>query len=569
MLRQVIVTILGNVDSGKSKTIDCIKKTTIVASEPGQITQSIKAYAIDMDAVKKLCGNLLDITKIKIPGLLFIDTPGHAAFANLRKRGGSLADIAVLVIDLLDGIKPQTLECLEILKENKTPFIIAFNKLDLINGWKTKEECHLLKNFYEQAPTVQNVIEEKLYALVGKLYDNGFQAERFDRIEDFTKNIAIVPISAKTGEGIPELLMMLSGLAQKFLETQLKYDPEAPGEGTILEVTEEKGLGTCLDTIIYKGKIKTGDKVVIGTLGEPIVTKVKAMFIYEKNNLTPVKEVQAAIGIKLNAQDAKDVIPGMPIKTANKDLEKIKIEIKEAVEEITLELDDEGIIIKADTLGSLEALITILHTSNIKIKRASIGDITKKDITEAEASPKRLDKIVLGFGVKGVDTENIKVITHQVIYSLVDLYKEWYEKSKIEEEVKQLKDLIKPCKIKLITGYVFRQSNPAVVGTEVIAGTLRSGTPLMKDGLAITEAKSLQEEGKSVNEAKKGKEVAVAYPGVIVGRQIKENDILYSDIPETQFVQYKKLKEMINDEDKELLKEIADIKRKSNPMWGV
>ena len=569
MLRQVIVTIMGNVDSGKSKTIDCIKKTTIVASEPGQITQSIKAYSIEMDTVKKLCGNLLDTTKIKIPGLLFIDTPGHAAFANLRKRGGSLADIAVLVIDVTDGIKPQTLECIEILKENKTPFIVALNKIDMINGWKIREECSLLKNINEQAPTVSKAIEEKLYELVGKLYEHGFQTERFDRIEDFTKNIAIIPMSAKTGEGLPELLMTISGLAQKFLETQLKYDPEAPGEGTILEVAEEKGLGTCLDVIIYKGKIKTGDKIVIGTLGEPITTKVKAMFIYEKNILKTIKEAQAAIGIKLNAQDSYDVIPGMPIKVANKNLEKIKIEIKEAVEEITLELDDEGIIIKADTLGSLEALITMLHELKIKIKRASTGDITKKDITEAEASPKKVHKVILGFGVKGMGADNIKIITHEVIYKLVELYKEWNEETKKIEEEKKLKNLIKPCKIKLMTGYIFRQSNPAVVGTEIISGTLKAGTPLMKDGMSLTEAKSIQEDGKSVNEAKKGKEVAVAYPGVIIGRQIKENDILYSDIPETQFVQYKKIKDMITEEEKEILKEIAELKRKGNPMWGV
>src|SRR3989338_1169053 len=522
-----------------------------------------------MDTVKKLCGNLLDTTKIKIQGLLFIDTPGHAAFANLRKRGGSLADIAVLVIDVTDGIKPQTLECIEILKENKTPFIVALNKIDMINGWKIREECSLLKNINEQAPTVSKAIEEKLYELVGKLYEHGFQTERFDRIEDFTKNIAIIPMSAKTGEGLPELLMTISGLAQKFLETQLKYDPEAPGEGTILEVTEEKGLGTCLDVIIYKGKIKTGDKIVIGTLGEPITTKVKAMFIYEKNILKTIKEAQAAIGIKLNAQDSYDVIPGMPIKVANKNLEKIKIEIKEAVEEITLELDDEGILIKADTLGSLEALITMLHELKIKIKRASTGDITKKDITEAEASPKKVHKVILGFGVKGMGADNIKIITHEVIYKLVELYKEWNEETKKIEEEKKLKNLIKPCKIKLMTGYIFRQSNPAVVGTEIISGTLKAGTPLMKDGMSLTEAKSIQEDGKSVNEAKKGKEVAVAYPGVIIGRQIKENDILYSDIPETQFVQYKKIKDMITEEEKEILKEIAELKRKGNPMWGV
>ena len=282
MLRQVIITILGNVDSGKSKLVDFIKKSSIVESEPGRITQSIKAYSIDLDTVKKLSKGLLNTEKIKVPGLLFIDTPGHAAFINLRKRGGSLADIAILVIDIQDGIKPQTLECIEILKQNKTPFVIALNKIDLLPGWFSKLEVSLIKNIESQQDYVNKNIEERLYRLVTKLYDLGFNAERFDRIEDFTKQVAIIPLSAKSGEGIPELLITMTGLAQKFLESSLKYDPNAPGEGTILEVTEEKGLGKCLDTIIYKGKLKVGDNIVIGTLKEPIVTKVKALFIGEK-----------------------------------------------------------------------------------------------------------------------------------------------------------------------------------------------------------------------------------------------------------------------------------------------
>src|SRR3989344_6427827 len=205
MLRQVIVTIMGNVDAGKSETIDC--------------------------------------TKIKVPGLLFIDTPGHKAFTNLRKRGGSLADIAILIVDINEGLKPQTLESIEILKENKTPFIIALNKIDLIHNWISDPENTFLKNIQKQKPEVQKLIEEKLYSLVGKLYELNLNTERFDRVEDFTKQIAMIPMSARTSEGIPELLMMLTGLAQKFLEAQLNYDPEAPAEGTILEVNEEKGLG--------------------------------------------------------------------------------------------------------------------------------------------------------------------------------------------------------------------------------------------------------------------------------------------------------------------------------------
>ncbi len=570
MLRQVIVTILGNVDSGKSTIIDFIKKTSIVTSEPGKITQSIKAYPVSIDRIKTLSKNNLNIEKIKVPGLLFIDTPGHAAFINLRKRGGSLADIAILVIDILDGLKPQTLESIEILKENKTPFIIALNKIDLIPGWFSKKDLPLIKEIKTQQDYVIKNIEERLYQIVNKLYNLGFNAERFDRIEDFSKQIAIVPISAKLGEGLCELLITITGLAQKFLESNLKYDPEAQGEGTILEITEEKGLGKCFDAIIYKGKIKTNDTIVIGTLKEPLVTKIKAIFITNKSQLKSVKEACAAVGVKISPQNSEGIISGMPLKIANKNLEKIKIEIREQIEQVTFELDEDGIIIKADTLGALEGLITLLKEKNFKIKRASIGNISKKDFAEALSSSNILNHVILGFNINTPESnESIKIITNNVIYTLIEKFEEWLFEEKSRIEAKELKDITRPCKIKLLEGYIFRQSNPAVIGVDVLAGTLKPNTPLMKDGKHITEAKAIQHEGKSINEAKPPQSVAVSFPGVTINRQIAENDILYSDIKESEFLVYKKLKTYLKPDEIQVLKEIAEIHRKTNPTWGI
>ena len=566
MLRQIIVTILGNVDAGKSATIDVIKKTSIVASEPGKITQSIKAYSISLEAIKDICKQL-DAKKIKVPGLLFIDTPGHAAFNNLRKRGGSLADIAILVVDINEGIKPQTLESIEILKENKTPFIIILNKVDLINGWHSSTNISFKKNIESQSESVKKVLDDKLYQLVAKFFDLGFSADRFDRIEDFTKTIAIIPTSAKTGEGIPEMLLTVTGLAQKFLESQLTYDDDSPGEGTILEVSEEKGLGACMDTILYSGKLKVNDKIVVGSLDGSLVTKIKALFVMGKNQLVSVKEASAAIGIRIVSQECKNVIPGMPLKVANKDLEKIKIDIERQVHEITFEIDDEGVIVKADSLGTLEALINLLKAKKIKIKKASFGEISKKDIVEADANSNPLYKVILGFNVKSVSSSQVNIINSNIIYTLVDSYEKWYNNLKKEIEDKQLKNLVKPCKIKILEGYIFRQSNPAVVGVDILAGTLKAGTPLMKDKY-ISDAKSIQHEGKNIDEAVKGQSIALAISNVTVGRQIKEGDILYSDIPEEQFRSYKKLKDTLKPDEKEVLKEIAEIKRRTNPGWG-
>ncbi len=568
MLRQIILAIMGHVDHGKSHIVDIIKKTSIVKSEPGRITQSIKAYSVSLQAIKDICKDLLDIKKIKIPGLLFVDTPGHKAFTNLRKRGGSLADISILVIDINEGIKPQTLESIEILKENKTPFVIAFNKIDLLNGWHSKQDSFLLKNIQSQTASVQKLLDERLYNLVGKLYELNIQAERFDRIEDFTKTIAIVPTSAKTAEGIPELLMVITGLAQKFLETQLSYDPKSPAEATILEITEEKGLGLCMDAILYKGKIKVNDTIVIGTLKEPVATKVKALFLVEKNQLKPIKEAEAAIGVKISAQNTESVIPGMPLKVANKDLEKTKIEIKELVEEITFELDKDGVVIKADSIGSLEALINLLREKNILIKKASTGNISKKDIAETLATQNPLYKVILGFNIQSLESSEVKVFVNNIIYNLVENFEKWLKEEKQKIEEKLFSNLPKPCKIKLLQGYVFRQSDPAVCGVEILSGILKPGVSLMKEDKAITEAKELQHEGKKLQEAKRGEQIALSMPRVTMGRQLKENDILYSDLTEEQFRTYKKIKENLKDEEKQILKEIAELKRKINPGWG-
>lgn len=564
MLRQVITVMMGNVDSGKTALVDYIKKTTIIKSEPGKITQTIKSYSVSTDIIKGLCLNILKHKEIKIPGILVLDTPGHAAFSTLRKRGGALADIAVLVIDVNEGIMPQTLECIEILKEEKTPFVIALNKIDLIPGWQKKDEI-LIKNINAQSDSVK--LDNKIYELVAKFYENKLTVERFDRIEDFKKQISVIPCSAKTGEGIPELLLTVAGLAQRFLETCLTCDTESPGEGTILEITEERGIGTALDVIIYNGKIKTNDRIVIGSLKGPITTKVKAIFTQEKKGLKPADEAKAAIAIKLSAPDIKETISGMPLKVVKGDLNKVIEDIKKQTEQTSLEIDVEGILIKADTLGSLEGLIKLLKEKGIKIRRASIGEITKKDIVEASSEFHPINKVILGFNVKQVSSD-IKIITNNVIYKLIEDFEGWRTDEIRNIEAEELKGIIRPYKIQIMPNCIFHKSHPAIVGVEILNGTLKPNTPVMKEKY-LTDIKGIQLEGKNIDKAERGKQVAISLPGITVDRQIKENDILYSDIPEEHFRKLKRLKKYLNDEEISLMKEIAEIKRKTNPTWGI
>jgi len=567
MLRQLIVTLMGNVDAGKSSIIDTIKRTSIVRSEPGAITQSIKAYNISLNTISKICTGLIKPENLKIPGLLFIDTPGHAAFSNLRKRGGSLADIAILVVDINEGLKPQTLESIEILKEFKIPFVIAFNKLDLVPGW-TEQDKGLLESISLQTERVREDIDNRIYRSLGEMYEKGINIERFDRISDYTTTVAVVPTAAKSGKGIPELLMVLVGLAQKFLENNLTFDVEGQGKGTILEILDEKGLGRTFDTIVYDGKISRDDQVVVGTLKGPIVTKVKAMFTFDDSNkLANVKEVNAAIGVKIVCPETTDVIAGMPLMVANQNVEEIKQTVAEQIQDITFELDDEGVIVKADSIGSLEAMINTLREKKIGIKRASVGIITKKDISEAVANVHPLNRIILGFRVPVVEAE-IKVICSEVIYTLLDKFDEWRSEKQEEIEKEMWKDLQKPCKIRLIEGCVFRASNPAIVGVEVQAGILKPNSNYFNEKGPVS-IKGVQDAGKNLEEAKPGEQVAVAMPNVTIGRQLKEGDILYSDVNEVEFKRLKELKNFLNSEEIQILKEVAEIKRRDNPTWGI
>ena len=586
VIRKPIVTFLGHVDTGKTSLQDYIRQSTMAEREAGLITQHVGASSVPLTTIKRICGALLESLKIDItiPGLLFIDTPGHEAFTNLRKRGGNLADIAVLVIDVNEGFKPQTRESIQILKQYRTPFIVALNKVDLVPGFQQKN-MPIAQLLDSQGDSFKKNFDTKFYTILGQFYEEfGINVERFDKVEDYTKQVVVVPCSAKTGDGIPELLMMLTGLAQRFLGDCLRCDIEGFAKGTVLEVKEEKGIGKSLDVIIYDGNLKKGDMIVIGGVDKPIVTKVKCLFEPKalsemrdkKTKFESTDQIFAATGVKISAPEIENVIAGMPLRGADeKTLEFVKEEIQKEVSEVLIETDGEGVIIKADTLGSVEALVRLLRDKQVPIRLAMVGNITKKDISEAEANFGKdpLYAIILGFNVadeSNVQSETAKVITSNIIYKLIDDYEEWKAGSRKRQEERELDILIRPAKIEVLKGYVFRQSNPAIVGIEVLEGVAKTGMPLMtKEGKIVTELKSIQKEKENLSTAGKGIQAAASLPNVTIGRQVQEGDILYSAIPDSDFRKLKNLKKHLKEPEIQILKEIAEIMRKENPVWGI
>jgi translation initiation factor 5B len=580
-VRQPIVSVLGHVDHGKTTLLDYIRGSTVAARESGAITQHIGATEVPIDSIYNVCGELLKGKKFSLPGLLFIDTPGHHAFTTLRSRGGSLADLAILIVDVTEGFKPQTYESLKILKQYKTPFVIAANKIDAISGWKTSKEIAKAR-IGQQRANVKNMFEENIYEMIGTISENHLNSDLYFNINDFRKTIGIIPISAKTGEGIPELLMILVGLAQRFLEEKLHIET-GPGKGTVLEVKEETGLGTTIDAIIYNGAIRNDDKIVIGTTREPLVTKIRALLKPKpldeirdpRERFDSVDEVHAAAGIKISSPDLEGVIPGAPIRVVKNNLEEIIKEIRNQTK-IDFELDEQGILIKADTIGSLEAIIKESRDKGIKIRKAEIGNVAKRDIIEADATLDPLNKLIFAFNVKilpeakeELNSTDITVFHEDVIYTIMENYDGWIEKKKAELEKARREDYTHPGMVKFLPEYIFRVSHPAVIGVRILGGRIKSGMRLMKeDGKIIGSIKGIQSENKPVEEAIQGQEVAISIEGITVGRQIKGGDILYTDIPASDA---KKIRDMdvLNADEKDILNKIFEIKRKTDKFWGM
>lgn len=579
--RQPIVSVLGHVDHGKTSLLDFIRGTAVVSRESGAITQHIGATEVPIDVIYNVCGDLLTSKKFTLPGLLFIDTPGHHAFTTLRSRGGSLADLAVLIVDVNEGFRPQTHESVNILKQYKTPFIIAANKIDKISGWQ-KGKGIAKTRIESQRVLTKTLFEEKLYDIIGIIYDKGFESDIYYNVKDFKKALPIIPISAKTGEGIPELLMVLVGLAQRFLEEQLTTESGA-GKGTVLEVKEDVGLGTTVDAIIYSGTIRKEDTLIFGTQDDPLITKIKALLKPKpldeirdpRERFDNINEVHAACGIKISATNLDNVVPGAPLRVAHDDIDELIREIKEQ-SKVNIELDKDGIFIKADTIGSLEALVKESRDKGIHIRKAEIGNVSKRDIVETSAYINPLEKVIFSFNVKVLPEAkeelagtNVTLFDEDVIYTIMENYDVWVEKKKAELERERRQDYIHPGMIKFLPEYVFRVSHPAVIGVRVLAGRIKDGMRLMReDGKVIGTIRGIQSENKSVEEAIQGQEVAISIEGVTVGRQIRGDDILYTSIPESDA---KKLKEMdvLNIDEKDVLNRIIEIKRKGDKFWGM
>ncbi len=587
-LRTPIVAVLGHVDHGKTTLLDEIRGSAVSEAEAGAITQHIGATAVPLDVVSGIAGELVDPDDFDLPGLLFIDTPGHHSFSTLRARGGALADIAILVVDVNDGFQPQTHEAIDILKRTQTPFVVAANKIDSLPGWNPVDGAPIQASYEQQSDRAQERFDSELYSLIGDLTDLGFTADLYWRVTNFQENVGVVPVSAITGEGLPDLLTVLMGLSQRYMKDEMAVDVSGPGVGTVLEVKEEKGFGTTLDVVLYDGTLHADDRIVVGTDDEPIVTNVRALLtprplaeIRTESRFEQVEAVSAAAGIKIAAPDLESAMAGAPVRAVrDRSVEGVITEVEAELAELAVETQEDGIVVKADTLGSLEAMADALDDEEIPIMRAEVGDVAARDVSVARTADDRLHRAILGFNV-GVlsdarelaDEEDVRLFESEVIYRLIEEYEGYVEGIRQAQQETVLENITRPARFRILDDHVFRQSDPAVVGVEVGSGTLRRNTPVVNfDGdqpERVGVLKGIQDQGEDIEEARAGERVSVSIDGPTIGRGVGEGDELWAELPEKHAkILEQELSEEIPADELEALTGYLDKRRNQDPFWG-
>ncbi|XP_059820454.1 eukaryotic translation initiation factor 5B [Hypanus sabinus] len=558
-LRAPVICVLGHVDTGKTKILDKLRHTHVQDGEAGGITQQIGATNVPLETIKeqtKMVKNF-DKDNIKIPGMLIIDTPGHESFSNLRNRGSSLCDIAILVVDIMHGLEPQTIESINLLKEKKCPFIVALNKIDRLYDWKKSPDTDVVGTLKKQKKNTKDEFDERAKSTIVEFAQQGLNASLFFENKDPRTFLSLVPTSAHTGDGMGNLIALLVELTQTMLAKRIAYSLELRAQ--VMEVKALPGMGTTIDVILINGCMKEGDTIIVPGVEGPIVTQIRGLLLPPplkelrvKNQYVKLKEVWAAQGVKVLAKDLEKSLAGLPLLIAHKDDEvavlkdELEHELKQTLSSIKLE--EKGVYVQASTLGSLEALLEFLRQSNVPYAGINIGPVHKKDVMKSSAMLEHDPQysVILAFDVKVerdsqelADSLGVRIFSAEIIYHLFDAftkYRQDYKKQK-QEEFKHI--AVFPSKLRIIPQFIFNSRDPIVIGVVIEAGLLKQGTPICvpsKNFIDIGVVTSIEVNHKQVDVARKGQEVCVKIepiPGEspkMYGRHFEASDFLVSKI---------------------------------------
>ncbi|XP_063222722.1 eukaryotic translation initiation factor 5B [Bacillus rossius redtenbacheri] len=558
-LRAAVVCVLGHVDTGKTKILDKLRRTNVQDGEAGGITQQIGATNVPIDAIKEQTKIVKEFPEIdfRIPGLLIIDTPGHESFSNLRNRGSSLCDIAILVVDIMHGLEPQTIESISLLKSKKTPFVVALNKIDRLYDWQTMNRKDVRDILKSQAANTQLEFQQRTKEVIVQFAEQGLNAALFYENPDVRSYVSLVPTSAITGEGMGNLLALIVDFCQNKLAKRLMYSEEL--QATVLEVKAIPGLGTTIDAILVNGKLREGDTMVVAGTDGPIVTQIRSLLMPQplkelrvKNAYVEYKEIKAAQGVKIAAKDLEKAIAGLNLLVAQKpdEVEILRSEVGRELKSAlgNIKLQERGVYVQASTLGSLEALLEFLRTSKIPYSNIRIGPVVKKDVMKASTMLEHDSQYatILAFDVKVerdaqelADTLGVKIFQADIIYHLFDKFTAYREELRQRKRDEFKSVAVFPCKLRVLPQFVFNSRDPIVVGVMIEAGIVREGTPICvpsKEFVDLGVVTSIENNHKPVESARKGQEVCVKIEPVagdspkMFGRHFDEKDFLISKI---------------------------------------
>lgn len=531
-LRSPICCILGHVDTGKTKLLDCIRRTNVQEGEAGGITQQIGATYFPTENIRERTKELKADATLKVPGLLVIDTPGHESFSNLRLRGSSLCDIAILVVDIMHGLEPQTIESLNMLKSRGTEFIVALNKVDRLYGWKKQPNAPMIKALKQQSEDVKREFNMRLIQIITQFKEQGLNTELYYKNKEMGEVFNIVPTSAITGEGIPDLLLLLVQWAQKTMEDKLTYVDEV--QCTVLEVKVIEGLGTTVDVVLVNGILHEGDQIVVCGMQGPITTTIRALLtphpmkeLRVKGTYQHHKELKAAQGVKISAQGLEHAIAGTALYVVKPgdDIDTLKDAVMQDMKRVMGRIDKsgEGVYVQASTLGSLEALTEFLKSPavNIPFCDFSIGPVHKKDVMKASVMLERKKEYatILAFDVKVMpdarelaEETGVRIFVADIIYHLFDQFKAYIDNLREEKKRESAEEAVFPCVLKIMPNCVFNKKDPIVLGVDVLEGVLKVGTPICipsREYIDIGKIASIEINHKQVDTATKGQKVAI------------------------------------------------------------
>ncbi|AFZ79052.1 translation initiation factor if-2, putative [Theileria equi strain WA] len=554
--RSPICCVLGHVDTGKTKLLDKIRHSNVQTAEAGGITQQIGATFFPKEMLDMHCHKINEKLGVNSPGLLIIDTPGHESFNNLRARGSSLCDIAILVVDIMHGLEPQTIESIGLLKARKCYFVIALNKIDRIYQWEATPWATFKSTFEKQKSDSKAEFNERAKNIMLELSENGLNSSLYWENDNIKKNVSICPTSAITGEGIPDLLALVVQLTQLLMTKKLTYTDCL--RCSVLEVKTIEGLGTTVDVILLDGVLREGDKIVLCGLSGPIVTTIRTLLTPQplaelrvKGEYIHHSSIKAAMGVKIVAPGLEDAVAGTELLVVGEedDVDELCNDVMKDMSTIFDSVDRTGIgvYVMASTLGSLEALLQFLSDKNIRVFAVNIGPVQKKDVKKASIMREKGHpeySVILAFDIKiapeaekEAEVLGVKIMTADIIYHLLDSFLKYMEEQQEQKKQSQSANVVFPCELTILPTCIFNKKDPFVFGVHVDNGILKTGTPLVAitkgTQLMIGRVASLEHNKKSVDKAIKGQEICikvVGEPTIAYGRHFDHTAKLYSKI---------------------------------------